>query len=235
MPGLDPSLAADAAAVGAAEALSGIKRVESLTLGNGIVLRIKTVPPHAMRAAARSVTQPVPPRVWIATKGVDKDDPNDRGWEENPDDPDYRMAVQRWMIDSDEAALRVGLLLGTDVLSLPEGVHEPQSDAWIEEVEGVFAVAAEPDAEMPTMRREPFNARYLDWLRYYAIPSDEDLFLLTRLVMSTSVVTEEVLREALAAFRGLQTRAAYRALDDKSLDSDGDHVSADGVAARSSA
>ena len=235
MPGLDPSPTADAAAIGAAEALSGVKRVESLTLGNGVVLRIKTVPPHAMRAAARSVAQPTPPRVWIATKGTDKNDPNDRGWEENPDDPDYRLALQAWMIDSDEAALRVGLLLGTDIISLPEGIHAPQSDEWIDEVEGVFAVAT-PDADMPKMRREPFNARYLDWLRYYAIPSDEDLFMLTRLVMATSVVTEEVLRDALAAFRGLQARSAYRALEDESLRRDGDQDSADGDdAARSSA
>ena len=37
MPGLDPSPTADAAAIDAAAALSGVKRVETLTLGNGVV------------------------------------------------------------------------------------------------------------------------------------------------------------------------------------------------------
>lgn len=219
--GLDPRESADAAAVGAAEALSGAKRVDELRLGNGVLLRIKPVPPLAMRTAALAVPQPQPPRVWIATKGTDKNDPNDRGWEANPDDPDYRIAVQQWMTDSDEAALRVALILGTEIIEVPDGIVGPDSDDWIAQIDGVFAASG---VTGPPLRREPEAARYLDWLRYYAIPSDEDLFLLTRVLLTTTVVTEEALRDALAAFRNLQTRRTDRALEPAPQRDERDHL-----------
>lgn len=179
--------------------------VEQIELANRIVLRVKPVAHHLLVAAQQAVPEPAVPRVWIEDRGQNREDPNDPGWEENPDSPTYRAERSKWIIESDTASLKVALILGTEIVSLPEGVHPPERDDWITEIEDA-AVAAE--LSPPHIRRDPAKARYLDWLRFYAIPDEDDIFRLSHILMYGVLATEEELSEALASFRDRKARAA---------------------------
>lgn len=179
--------------------------IEQIELANRIVLRVRPVAHHLLVRAQQAVPEPQVPRVWIEGRGENRDDPNDPGWEENPDSPTYRAARANWIIESDTASLKVALILGTEVVSLPDGIHPVESEEWISEIEEAAAAA---ELSPPPIRREPAKARYLDWLRFYAIPDEDDIFRLSHLLMYGVLATEEELSDALTSFRSRKARAA---------------------------
>lgn len=179
--------------------------IETIELANRVVLRVRPVASFLLREAARAVPEPQPPRVWIASRGTDRDDPADPGWEENPDSPSFKQRYAEYLIDSDLASLKVALIMGTTIEYLPDGIWPPSNEKWIKEIEDAASFA---DITPPVIRREPEKARYLDWLRFYAVPSEDDIFRLTRLVTSGTLVTEEALADSLASFRRRKVWAA---------------------------
>lgn len=214
----------EAAATAAAEHAED-RRATSATLLNDIVLDLLPVPPKVVRAAALRIPMPEMPKVWIESKGENRADPNDRGWEENPDSAEYKRAMLQWDIQTSDAGLKVGLILGTKCQSVPEGMYRPEDDGWIEELEGAWAALGWSDDSL-VLHREPPQARYLDWLLNYALSSDEDLFLMSRAVYSTSMVTEEALREAVETFRRAEERPRTLVTALIEGDPDGDHLRA---------
>lgn len=210
--GIRPLPAADEAAVDAAEAVDS-PRVERVQLENGIVLRLKQVPPYALGDAVRRVPVPEVPIVPIESKGIE---------EANPNDPDYIEAMVRYGNETAEAGLNIALVLGTEIEHVPEGMYRPEDDEWIDELEEALAVIDQYEGG-PVLRREPRAARKLDWLRYYAIPSEDDIFRLTVLLTSNTAITEEEVAAAVAAFRSRTKRLTN--LGDSAFRSppDGDH------------
>lgn len=167
-------------------------RLETLELTNGIVLRFRPVAPLFMREAARGVPKPEVPKVEITREG------REPRFEENPDDPTYQQAMLDWYAESEEAGLIAGLIMGTTVESVPEGWDLPEADGWIEQLR----FASEATGRPIELHPEPLARRYLDWLRYYAIPSEEDLFRVTRVITSATGISEAELVEAVNSFRG---------------------------------
>lgn len=159
-------------------------------LENGVVLNIRPVPPHALRAAAMRIEEPKVPRVYVPSRERE---------EENPNDPEYRRSIRQYAADVAQAGLVVGLMLGTTVQSVPEGMYRPEHDGWITELREAYRLAG---VEV-TIHETPEMARYLDWLQMYAIQTDIDLFTVTRLVTTSHYLLESEVQRAAASFRAL--------------------------------
>ena len=180
---------AETAAAEAAEAYTAQDRIDSITLTNGIVLTLKLVAPLLISDAARRIPKPPVPTVYSEEKNRD---------EENPTHPDYLEALVMWRGERDEAGLSVALIMGSSVSSIPDGLHGPDSDEWIDEIEASYAAI---DMEPPKIDRERPSSRYLSWLRLYALPTEEDIVRISRILTSSVAVSEEDVREAVDAFR----------------------------------
>lgn len=175
---------ADAAAL---RAVARPEPITQFTMENGIVLRIKPVPPMMLRTAARHLERPKPPMWHNEAKGTD---------EENPFDPDYLRDSQQWAIDVSDAGFALALILGTEVVSVPDGIEPVDSDAWIEDLRAAHEVIGR-DFVVHTEGK----ARYLDWLRLYAIPTNTDTFRLTKILTSGIALTDEEVEAAARSFR----------------------------------
>lgn len=180
---------AEASAIAAANPQ---RRVDRITLENGIILRLKPVPPMVLRAASAGVKKPEVPIVLIPEKGRD---------EPNPNDPQYLADLQQWFANQAEALLTVALILGTAVEFIPEGMHGADDDEWIAELREAYGLLA---GSIPPIHEERGSkARYLDWLHLYAIPSETDIHRLTRLLTSGVALTESEVQAAADSFRRL--------------------------------
>ncbi len=62
----------------------------TLTLSNGVVLRLKSVPAFLAAQFTRKIQRPKPPRQFIERLGRE---------EENPDHPDYLEALEKYATD----------------------------------------------------------------------------------------------------------------------------------------
>lgn len=175
------------AAAEVVESIESKARPDKLTLSNGIVLKLKAVPPLAMREAAISVPQPKPPVVFMESLGRT---------EENPNDPDYLRAVTRWENDQVFRVADVLMLLGTSVESVPEGFERPEDSEWFEQLE-VLGLAVDGSNR---------HKRYLAWLRMYAFASERDIAAAMAAITSLSGTTEVEVQRAAAAFRNNSRR-----------------------------
>ena len=171
---------AAAAAVAAVEA-SRRKPPDSLTLSNGIVLRLKPVPPYLVRQATMNVERPKVPTVFIPDKERD---------EENPNDPAYIDALLEYTQDTADAANNAVILAGTEIESVPEGLFWPQDDGWLEVLE-FLGVEVERESKL---------GRYLDWMRFYALSTKSDLSAIWRAQRDRIGLTEEEVGAAAASF-----------------------------------
>lgn len=157
---------------------------DNICLSNGIVLKVKAVPPYLVRQAATNVARPQPPKIKVRE---DRDIE-----EENPDDPEYQEALGKHAVQAAEAASDLMLMAGTEVVSLPEGRVPPESDEWLELVKFV-GVEVDWDSKY---------GRYLAWLKFYAITTETDLALLLAAVGRGIGLGEKEVDEAVDSFRG---------------------------------
>lgn len=160
-----------------------------IELSNGIRLRVQRVAPLAIREATLRVEKPRPPKVLIEEKGRE---------EENPADPDYLRELEEYEEATGLAAVNVVLLKGTSIEHVPEGMSRLEDGDWVEDCQ---FLGIEFDAENP-------RARYLAWLRFYAICSDADLLAVLGGLRQTSGVREEDVAKAAESFRGGEARGA---------------------------
>ena len=149
---------------------------DSLTLSNGIVLKVKPVPLFLVQSAVTKLEKPRVPIVDIAEKGRK---------EPNPDDPAYLEALERYEALTIEAALDIGLVAGIEVVSIPEGVYGENDDGWLAPLE---FLGMEVD-------QRP-NGRRLSWLRYYAIASADDLANVSVVILRNLGLSEEEVGKA---------------------------------------
>lgn len=178
----------DSAAVRGATAVAG-EFVTELTLQSGIVLRLKPVSPAAIRAASSRVPMPSVPIVHLEESNRD---------EPNPNDPDYLRMLIEWQLNQASAAQTVALLLGTEIISVPEGWCRPEEQGWIDELRAVYAITGLEGIEL---HEEPPMARYLDWLRLYAMTTEIDTYIMTRILTLGVLLTEEEVAQHAASFR----------------------------------
>lgn len=177
----------------AIERVRRVGRGAEFTLSNGIVLKIKSVPPFLYQAVQNEFKPPNPPKVMIEEKGRE---------EENPNDPEYL----RLLLELDEqqslAINNLFLAYGTEILSVPEGYYRPEEDGWIAKVE----FAQNITGKNIHIDRDDEIQRYLNWLRYYALETGGDIALATRLPMELGGIREGEVEEVMESFRSLPER-----------------------------
>ena len=142
-----------------------------------------------MLDAAMRLKAPKPPRAFNEDKGRE---------EENPIDPDYLEAMQRYRYDTGMLSVSTYFVMGTSVHGdLPDGLVPVSSDEWVDLVQ-----AADPTAEIPATG----NRRYLAWLKYYALTDNDATRLLSACVRYSGGTLEVDVNAAQATFRGDTSR-----------------------------
>ncbi len=153
-----------------------------LTLSTGVKLRTKQVPVMLPTEIAMEGMRlrPKPPVMYV--EALDRDD-------ENPSDPDYLQAVQRWqaqiLVDMNNAFI----LLGTEIEYVPRGFVRPEDPKFAE--------------QMDVLNRDVSSdsLRYLAWVKYAAAASSEDIAMIVGEVGRLSGVGEADVREAVEGFQ----------------------------------
>lgn len=179
----------------AVERVKRVGRGAEFTLSNGIVLKIKSVPPFLVQAVQNEFKTPPPPKVMIEEKGRE---------EENPNDPAYLRLLEELEEKQNLAINDLFLAAGTEVLSVPDGYFKPEQDDWIAVVEFAQNITG---TDIHVDRDNPIK-RYLHWLRFYALETGADVALATRLPMELAGIREGEVDEVMDAFRSLPGRGA---------------------------
>ncbi len=197
---MPPSPDVEKRAAAAALSANGTKPADLIEFSNGIVLRVKSVSPLAIRQAAIRVPRPKPPMSMIKEKGRE---------EENPNDPAYLAALEEYEEVSALAGLNVLVLLGTTLETVPEGLQGPDDEGWVGDLQYVGVLPADFDDGDK-------RARYLAWVRYYAVANIEDHVKLMIGPMAKAGVSEEDVAKAIDSFPSRATRRANNKRDTKS-------------------
>lgn len=178
-----------------------------ITLSNGIVLKMKPVPPLLLNSIANSVPEPEVPKVWIEEKGRE---------EENPEHPAYLKAI------IDRANL-VGIMIidatlavGTELVSVPDNMLKPEDDGWLWQAKHS---GKEFDLTDP-------KDRYLAWLRYYAVETQDDLNNLNTIPQILAGIREGEVDKVSNSFRGDEERGADSELPPKNNGKNGHNIPA---------
>ena len=149
---------------------------EYFTATTGLRLRLQKVNTFILQESMRSTVQeePVVPKVPIKSRpGY---------FEDNPDDPDYVLARERFNFDRGIIAMGVYLGWGTELVeeSLPPKIVHWADPSWSA---GFTQVGIDVPTEGPL--------RYFNWLRYYAL-SEIDLARAAAAAMKYNGVLLEV-------------------------------------------
>jgi hypothetical protein len=155
---------------------------------NGLELKMKRVSAMILAEANRKLVPPRPPKVFIDEKGRE---------EENPNDPNYVLELQHFDYDRGMLAAKVYYGLGTAVHKLPRDLEPPESQVWSDNIEAVYDGIDIPATGV---------RRYVEWLKLYALPEEDQGRLLSEILRFTGSVLEVDVIEAQASFRGNQER-----------------------------
>lgn len=166
----------------AVDSVEEIEIPDVVTLDNGIVIRCKPVSIMTLRYATANVSKPKIPVV----RNTEKD--RDEEWE---GDPAYQQALTEWEQQVGDVGTNVMLMLGTEIESVPDDVERPEGDKWVEMLQ---ATGLPIDVETP-------SARYLTWLRFYAITTPDDLVAISTTVAGKSGVLNKDAQASLESFR----------------------------------
>jgi len=163
-----------------------------VTVSTGVVFRIMDVPVLAFDEVRRKVERERPPVPVVWIDGKDRE-------EVNPQDPGYLKALEDFDLKLAEAMIGAALVLGLEVVELPDGFCGPDDDAWTEKYH-VLGIDIPPKTDA--------IARQLAWTRLWAAPKAKDLALLTVGVQQKAGVLETEVAEVSALFRDKPKRRA---------------------------
>lgn len=177
----------------AIERVRRVGRGAEFELSNGIVLRIKSVPPFLVQAVQNEFKAPKPPKVMIEEKGRE---------EENPNDPEYLRQLEELDEQQQLAINDLFLAWGTEVISVPTDHYMPEDDEWISMVEFAQSITGKSFH----IDKDDKTKRYLNWLRFYALETGGDIALATSLPMQLAGIREGEVEEVMESFRSLPAR-----------------------------
>lgn len=166
------------------------------TSSTGVKLRLKKFNRLLLVDAERKLPVPKVPEIWREDRDM---------YEENPNHPDYQKAMILYQRDLNNLALDVAIILGVDVVSIPDGMQKIEDTEWVQTIEDII-----PDINIP----DSGNRRKLAWVKYYAIPDEVELVNLSVLALSGDggVVSQEVLK-AVDSFRDTENGVAAIGVD----------------------
>ncbi len=164
----------------------------TVTLSTGVVLELARPSRWLMQEKMRQMMprKPEVPKVYIEDKEV---------WEENPNDPAFKEAVETFLTEWNRASEYAQLILGTTIRSVPDGFARPEDDGWIQELKDMF------DIDVPTA---PKGIRYAEWVKLWACKTEDDNLALAAAVAGLAGTPEAKVAEAADAFRGGEERPA---------------------------
>lgn len=134
-----------------------------VTLGTGVVLRVKAVPVLRVQAIVNKFKYPKVPELY--------DDKKDR-MIRNPNSPEYLEERSQVAIERTVAIIDAVVATGTEVVSVPKSLPSIESKEWVEEL-----IATQVLDNIPVSK----SARYLAWVKYVAIKDDDDMMEIARL------------------------------------------------------
>jgi hypothetical protein len=111
------------------------------------------------------------------------------------------------------AVADMALMKGTEVVSVPDGIPPPDSDVWIDDLSDTI----ELNLKTP-------GHRYLSWLRFVALETNEDIAMAVALPLEIIGLSEKEVEDALNSFRGLAGRGADSASQNGNDRPDGDKL-----------
>jgi len=156
-----------------------------LILSTGVVLKLRTVPAWKMNDVNNEIPHPEIPKV-----AVDGD-----RMVENPDDPDYQIAVKKYEQKMSDRLNDMMIVFGTSFLSKPESMEGPEDKDWLEALEWSGTKVGERKTD-----------RYRAWVKYHAAPRVEDIKKIIQEVGRRSGVSEADVKTAADNFRGVDKR-----------------------------
>lgn len=147
---------------------------DTFTVSSGVVFRAKQVPMKIIMGVMAKYDRPEPPTMF--EPGLGREVPN-------PDDPDYKRAIQ--VIDSKttEAVMNVMVIYGTEIVKVPKGMSKPEDEDWLEMLEATGVGISEKN-------RENKYWRYLNWFATVAAPNASDMVELMNNAGKLSGVSE---------------------------------------------
>ena len=194
----------------AAKALSAAKVLSvnnEIALSNGIVLRIKPMPPLLLNDIANSIPEPEMPKIFIE---------EDNRYEDNPDHPAYIKALNDRANEVGIRTINAIISVGSEVVSIPDGVLRPEDNGWLKRTK---FTNYQFDADDP-------EERYLAWLRFYAIATSEDLNKVNTLPLILAGLREAEVEDALQSFRSGEERGIDPNLPNPDDNKNGDNLPA---------
>lgn len=164
-------------------------RTSRYQASSGVVLRLRKVPSLVLSEAAKRMVEPKVPTYYDEESGRERD---------NPNDPAYLAAVDKFKYDQGMLSFSVYFSLGTQVLSVPEkdAFDEPfpkwddpgWEDDLVEASKGFLNVAKDG------------KARYVEWLQYRALDENEMNDVLTQIMRLSGVTMEADVQTAQQTF-----------------------------------
>jgi len=171
------------------EMIKNGQKEAQVTLTNGIIIQTKPISQDAIRRIIDRVDKPTIPVVFI--------DSRDRE-EENPNDPDYLDALEKYHSDILNKVYDAMFILGTSCAYVPEDYYKPESEEWVQFL-GVAGIE---------INNENKFTRYRDWLKLYACSSQFDYFQLTSVLYRRVGVMEKEVIDAIGFFRSREDGGA---------------------------
>lgn len=163
-----------------AEAVEGLSEESNhlLRLSSGVVLRGKQAPPLALIKVMSAFSPPKIPTYFNTTMGREI---------ENPDDPQYKTDYQTYQTNLTNAMSNALILLGTELADVPKKFPRPEDDAWLEEWNEIAIGEGKPDNK---------SWRYLTWVTFKAVLTNDDMDLIQKEVGRLSGVPESAVKSA---------------------------------------
>lgn len=155
-----------------------IETENKIELTSGVVLRGKQANPTVMIQVMADFERPRVPTFFDKKMGREM---------ENPDDPAYLEALQSWRMEYANAMTNAMIVLGTELVSVPNGMPGPDSDIWLDEY------------RLLVKNTHPENTtwRYLTWVKFKAFADPvEDMKRIQEVVGALSGVRESAVKAA---------------------------------------
>lgn len=165
---------------------------EEIIVSTGVKFGIRDVPVMAFRDLQKRLERERPHAPVLYIEEKDRE-------EINEDDPDYQQKLQEWNEMSEMKLLDFVLMTGSVVNEMPDNIRPVDSEDWAEECRFL-------GIEVPNSG----GVRYLEWIKYVACPTQEDIKMLILGAGRKLGVTEDDVADTAAMFQNREERRANR-------------------------
>lgn len=159
-----------------------------ITLSTGVVLKAKPVSRNIFADILSEYVAPRVPTYYNEDKGREED---------NPQDPDYLVEMQRYNTQLARAISDALIVLGTELDSKPDDVPSQDDATWLEEV-----------SLLRVYKTNTARGRYLAWVKTRAIGNDQDFTDISNAVRRMMGVPESDVEVKTKRVRSNAARAA---------------------------